>query len=118
LKITISENLGEVKVTDYAFKPLSKAYVKCFAMMNDGSITFYKDGYTDLRGRFNYVSLNTDQIKTLKKFAVFISDKNNGSVIQECNPPGNVLKGQISYDQIESHRSEMKKIWRENNFKK
>ena len=36
-------------------KPLSKVYVKVFADVN-GTPTFYKNGYTDLRGKFDYAS--------------------------------------------------------------
>ena len=31
-------------------KPLSAVYVKVYARHTDGSVEFYKDGYTDLRG--------------------------------------------------------------------
>jgi len=40
-------------------KPLSRVYVKAFAKDNSSNVTFYKDGYTDLVGRFDYASLNT-----------------------------------------------------------
>ena len=36
-----------------------KTYVKTYARMKDGSIRFYKDGYTDLRGRFDFGSLSS-----------------------------------------------------------
>jgi hypothetical protein len=35
-------------------KPVPKIYVKCFAKMKTGKTRFYKDGYTDLRGSFDY----------------------------------------------------------------
>ena len=112
LKILITENLGEVKVTDEALKPLNKVYVKCFAKMKDESIKFYKDGYTDLRGRFNYISLNTDVLNQICKFAIFIMDDNYGSMIKECNPPANIgpsSEGQnIGYDDIQNYRQEIK----------
>jgi hypothetical protein len=60
--------------------------------MNDNSITFYKDGYTDKRGRFNYVKLNTDQIKNFKRFSLFISELKNGSLVRECDPPKDMIK--------------------------
>ena len=28
--------------------------MKVYAQMQDGGVQFYKDGYTDLRGRFDY----------------------------------------------------------------
>ena len=37
------------------------AYVKVYARAAGGGVGFIKDGYTDLRGRFDYVSLNTDE---------------------------------------------------------
>ena len=30
--------------------------MKVYAELEDGPIRFHKDGYTDLRGRFDYVS--------------------------------------------------------------
>ncbi len=33
---------------------------------------FYKDGYTDLRGRLDYASLNPDSLKNVVKFSIFI----------------------------------------------
>ena len=41
-------------------KPLPKAYVKVFARCSDGTVRFHKDGYTDLRGRFDYASVSDD----------------------------------------------------------
>jgi len=42
-------------VTDAASgKALAKVYVKSYVRTADGEVKFYKDGYTDLRGRFDY----------------------------------------------------------------
>jgi hypothetical protein len=117
LKVTISENLGEIKVTDTSLKPLNKVYVKAFAKMKDGSVKFYKDGYTDLRGKFNYLSLNTDQLKSLSKFSVFIMHDDLGSIIKECNPPANMSSssGLSDYENLQNYRQEVKQIWRSKN---
>ena len=32
-------------------------------MKGSDKVNFYKDGYTDLRGRFDFVSLNTNRRK-------------------------------------------------------
>jgi hypothetical protein len=61
IKIIISENLGELKVLNQQLKPVIKAYIKVFVKGKNGDTKFYKDGYTDLRGQFNYLDLNTDQ---------------------------------------------------------
>lgn len=54
-------------------KPISKVYVKTFAKKSNEEVIFYKDGYTDLRGRFEYASVNnTSSINDVKKFAFFI----------------------------------------------
>ena len=33
---------------------------------------FYKDGYTDLRGKFDYASASSQNIKDFRKFSFFI----------------------------------------------
>jgi hypothetical protein len=42
-------------------KAVSKAYVKVYARLRNGEIRFFKDGYTDLRGKFDYASLNSTE---------------------------------------------------------
>jgi hypothetical protein len=121
----ISETMGEVKVLDSHLKPLPKIYIKCFAKFNDESVKFYKDGYTDLRGRFNFVSLNTDQIKNVKKFALFIMSDEWGSIIKETNPPSNIStfvteepgKVMSEYDKIQNYRQEVKNVWKTSKMK-
>ncbi len=59
LKLTLNENYGRLETLDATTdKPLPKAYVKVYARLNNGTVRFFKDGYTDLRGRFDYASLN------------------------------------------------------------
>ncbi len=48
-------------------QPLAKVYVKVYAQMQDNRVEFYKDGYTDLRGRFASTSLSTNQLDFVKK---------------------------------------------------
>lgn len=62
LKLKLAENYGRLEVRDEAQdKPVSKAYVKVYARLNNGTVRFFKDGYTDLRGRFDYASLNSSE---------------------------------------------------------
>jgi hypothetical protein len=59
LKVAVTENYGRLETRDSTTdKPLPKAYVKVYARLHDGTVRFFKDGYTDLRGRFDYASLN------------------------------------------------------------
>ena len=88
LDVRFLESYGQVAVTDPASsKPLAKAYVKVFARMPDGAVRFHKDGYTDLRGRFDYVSLSDDPNRGAKRYAVMVLDEDRGAVIRALNPP-------------------------------
>ena len=55
LKYSLIESIGEIKVMTPELKPIPKVYVKCFCETNSGQIKFYKDGFTDLRGKFDYL---------------------------------------------------------------
>jgi hypothetical protein len=62
LKLTLAENYGRLEARDDTEnKPVSKAYVKVYARLQNGTVRFFKDGYTDLRGRFDYASLNSSE---------------------------------------------------------
>ena len=88
LQVEMTESYGRVRVTeDKTAKPLSSAYVKVYARMNDGRVKFYKDGYTDFRGKFDYASLNTGQLDDVDRFAVLVLDDQAGAMIREAKPP-------------------------------
>ena len=60
LKLVLTENYGRLETRDSASnRAVSKAYVKVYARLKNGTVRFFKDGYTDLRGRFDYASLNS-----------------------------------------------------------
>ena len=96
--------------------------MKCFARMNGNSVKFFKDGYTDLRGRFNFLGLNTNNLGNINKFALFILHPELGSVIKECSPPSNLMKDSsqkiLDYDHLHRYKQEMKQLWRVNNSQK
>ena len=92
LKITINENFGELKITDEENNPLSKVYVKAFAKDNSGSVKFFKDGYTDIRGKFEYAQINSKKIGNVEKFAILAMSDNHGSITREAKVPPNVAK--------------------------
>ncbi len=88
LTVQLIENYGQVKVTHSTTnKPIAKAYVKVYAQRPDGSSRFYKDGYTDLRGRFDYSSLNTNDLDAVAKFSVLVMSDEHGAIVKEANPP-------------------------------
>ncbi|MBC7815930.1 MAG: hypothetical protein IAG10_03420, partial [Planctomycetaceae bacterium] len=88
LAVQLIENYGQLKVTHVTTnKPIAKAYVKVYTQRPDGSSRFYKDGYTDLRGRFDYSSLNTNDLDAVTKFSVLVMSDEHGAIVKEANPP-------------------------------
>jgi len=88
LAVQVIENYGQVKVTHASGgKPLSKVYVKVYARDMSGTVKFYKDGYTDLRGRFDYTSLNTNELDNVAKFSLLVLSETDGVVVREASPP-------------------------------
>jgi len=61
--------------------------VKVFAQKDGGNSIFYRDGYTDIRGRFEYAQSSGNKSKGVQKFAILIMSDEFGSLIKECNPP-------------------------------
>jgi hypothetical protein len=54
---------------------------------DDHTGAFYKDGYTDLRGRFDYASLSTDDLAQTARFAILVIHSEHGAVVKEAPPP-------------------------------
>ena len=88
LNIHLIEAYGQLRVrhseTDAA---LPVVYVKVFARHHDGTVKFYKDGYTDLRGYFDYATLSTGTLDHVARFALLILSETDGAVVREADPP-------------------------------
>ncbi|WP_309629489.1 hypothetical protein, partial [Brevundimonas sp.] len=114
LKLALAENYGRCDVRDSATdKALSRAYVKVYARLRNGTVRFFKDGYTDLRGRFDYASLNSNEtarlvplpheaastgglnyqmlrpneLNEVEKLAILVLSEANGATVREVAPP-------------------------------
>ena len=88
LSVTTSENYGQLLVRQAkGGQPEPTVYVKVYARKKDGRIEFYKDGYTDLRGRFDYVSLSTNEVENVTQFALLILSDEHGAIVREAKPP-------------------------------
>jgi acyl-CoA-binding protein len=87
-EVLVIEANGEVRVTDLSGKPLNKCYIKVFYKDHSGNNHFYKDGYTDLRGTFNYQQLNLGISRDIEKFALLVSatELGLGVMIREAAP--------------------------------
>jgi len=88
LDVRFLETYGQVAVADpRSGAPLPRVYVKCFARLADGTVRFHKDGYTDLRGRFDYASISGDPDLGAERYAVLVLSDALGADIRELGPP-------------------------------
>ena len=88
LNVLVQDDYGQLVVRHQGDdKPLPRTYVKVYAQRKDGTIKFYKDGYTDLRGRFDYSSLSTNDLDFVDKFSVLILHETHGAMVKETTPP-------------------------------
>ena len=62
--------------------PLPQTYVKVYVQGPNGEATFHKDGYTDLRGKFDYLSHTGSKLGEIRKVAVFVSHPDKGARIE------------------------------------
>ncbi|MDB4357914.1 hypothetical protein N9Z22_00810 [bacterium] len=67
-------------------KPLPKVYVKVYADTADG-VKFFKDGYTDLRGKFDYASVSSTGLGEVRKFSVLVMSEEHGATVLEASIP-------------------------------
>lgn len=88
LQVQVIEAFGQVKITTRENgQPLPKVYVKVYAKRKNQSVAFYKDGYTDLRGRFDYSSVSNKNLDGIERFALLIMSEDRGAMIQEASAP-------------------------------
>ncbi|HQR41600.1 MAG TPA: hypothetical protein PLX97_02925, partial [Gemmatales bacterium] len=88
LEVSLQENYGQLKVVNSATsKALSKVYVKVYVRLADGTVKFHKDGYTDLRGKFDYASVSTPEKSAAARYSILVMSDEFGALIREANPP-------------------------------
>jgi len=88
LRVRTMQSAGQIEVRaarDGA--PLPKTYVKVFARGADGRESFWKDGHTDLRGRFDYLSLNDRRPEEAAEFSILVLHAELGAEIRAAEPP-------------------------------
>ncbi|MCE5326046.1 MAG: hypothetical protein LLG01_06490 [Planctomycetaceae bacterium] len=93
MNVQMVENYGRLRVTGPDGKAMSKVYVKVYARhAGQNEPAFYKDGYTDLRGMFDYASVSISNRRAVEKFAVLVFSEANGAVVREANPPAGMAR--------------------------
>ncbi len=87
MAVRMIDSYGQLEVTDHdRGRPMPRVYVKVFARRAGGGVVFYKDGYTDLRGRFDYASLSGAH-GDVERFAILVLSEEAGATIREAAPP-------------------------------
>ncbi|MEE2640436.1 MAG: hypothetical protein VX768_07395 [Planctomycetota bacterium] len=88
MNVQMIESFGQLKVVDAkSGQRVPATYCKVYAKLKDGKTQFYKDGYTDLRGRFDYTSLSTNDLDNVEKFSVLVMNEKLGATVREVSPP-------------------------------
>jgi len=88
LNVRVIQSFGQIEVRSAATgEPLPKTYIKVYAQGVDGRESFWKDGYTDLRGRFDYLSLNDRQPEEAARFSILVLHPEHGAVLRQTTPP-------------------------------
>jgi hypothetical protein len=88
MNVRLLENYGHLQAIESTTGAgLPKVYVKVYARMADGNVKFHKDGYTDLRGRFDYATVSTPERQPISRFAILAMSEERGATIQEAPPP-------------------------------
>ncbi|TYZ66308.1 hypothetical protein PybrP1_010303 [[Pythium] brassicae (nom. inval.)] len=92
LQVEVMKQSGVLQVFR-AGLPVARCYVKVFAKVSGGAsgrakkAQFYKDGYTDLLGKFDYVGVNGELISRVERFSILVSHAACGASVHEVEPP-------------------------------
>ena len=89
MRVAFSQPDGRLRVVEAASgAPLRRVYCKVYWRESEGGQPrFYKDGYTDVRGSFDYSSLSTDELSRTQQFAVLVLSEGHGALARQVAPP-------------------------------
>jgi len=78
--------VGEIRVlkSDDKGEAVPRAYIKVYAATaSNPDGTFFKDGFTDMRGRFDFRTVSNDSLADVTRFAVLVQTENLGADVIE-----------------------------------
>jgi hypothetical protein len=88
ITLQLMQRFGHLQALDAANQaPIAKAYVKVYSRRGDGRVAFHKDGYTDLRGRFDYVSQSNNPLDGIEQYSILILSPDHGAITHQVAPP-------------------------------
>lgn len=83
LRVQIYSSKGLIRVTNSSLEGVPNAYVKVYSKDAAGRVSFYKDGYTDPSGKFDYSSVTSDERSEIAAFSLLVFDEQLGSKVVE-----------------------------------
>ncbi len=84
----VAARIGQVLVRDKrSGAPLPATYVKAYTISADGDVRFHKDGYTDLRGRFDYLTLSREWTQVKRVALLIVNDAAGATTLEVSAPP-------------------------------
>ena len=88
LDVQVVDSLGQLQVrTRDAQQVLPATYVKVYGKKANGEVVFVKDGYTDVRGRIDYLTQSTVPTVGLEKLSILVAHPQHGSIIRQADLP-------------------------------
>lgn len=63
-----------------------KSYARVYAKTKN-ELKFFKDGYTDLRGEFDYVSVSSMGLSQIRKFSILVMNEQNLATVMDSGVP-------------------------------
>ena len=80
--VQLTREYRQLRVKGRNGRPVAGAYVKVYAKDASGrEVEFHKDGYTDLRGAFDYASISTDSQFKPAEFAILVIPEGLGAAV-------------------------------------
>ncbi len=87
--VQVVKEYGRIRVRNQEGRALPGTYVKVYSRDESGRVVkFHKDGYTDLRGIFDYASVSTDSDFKPVEFSVLVLHDQHGAKTLKVVPPG------------------------------
>eukprot|EP00766_Chilomastix_caulleryi_P001668 gnl/Chilomastix_caulleri/264.p1 GENE.gnl/Chilomastix_caulleri/264~~gnl/Chilomastix_caulleri/264.p1 ORF type:complete len:277 (+),score=111.55 gnl/Chilomastix_caulleri/264:15-845(+) len=95
MAIIPEQRTGVLRVVDRVGRPLVGCYVRVMVVSSlgggdddgDKRLGFWKDGYTDLVGRFDYATVSSQDIHTVSGFVLYAEQRGVGCCLQRVGPP-------------------------------
>lgn len=85
LRVQIYSSKGTIRVTDVSLEGVAGAYVKVYAKNSGKKAAFYKDGYTDSKGKFSYSTVTSDEKAKIAAFSLLVTHEELGSTVLEIS---------------------------------